>query len=267
MLGLRCWEILQRTGSSACLLCDAGSFSASTGWDVTIYVSTLPGDLLEFPLDPLVLKTVSHTSAQYIFFHNNSADYFPGAPANNFALIATSNIAVAAGSHQFCTKSNAGSWLYLDGSLLVKNEGLNTSISVCQDLVISQGFHNLTINYFSSSGGAILEVYMDGSLRVPHGIGATACTSCLPGTYTDSIGSSVCNGEPCSKGSFSKSGGTACTSCLPGTYTSSIGTSACSGEPCPAGSSAYSGATQSTDAKCRACPPGSFSNLSRPSGH
>jgi hypothetical protein len=147
-----------------------------TGWDVVIYVSTLPGNLLDFPWDPLARQAVSHASAPYIFLHNNFADYFPGAPANNFALVATCNIAVAAGSHKFCTKSDAGSWLYFDGSLLIKNDGINTSISFCQDVVISQRFHNLTIKYFANNGGAILEVYMDGSLVVPNGKTPTQST-------------------------------------------------------------------------------------------
>jgi hypothetical protein len=149
-----------------------------TGWDVVIYVSTLPGNLLDFPWDPLVRQAVSHASVPYISFHNNFADYFPGAPVNNFALVATCNIAVAAGSHKFCTKSDAGSWLYLDGSLLIKNDGLNTSISesFCQDIVISQRFHNLTINYFTNNSGAILEVYMDGSLVLPNGKTPTQST-------------------------------------------------------------------------------------------
>lgn len=51
------------------------------------------------------------------------------------------------------------------------------------------------------------------------GYGATSCTPCQAGTFTNVSGSTSCT--PCSAGSFSKSGATSCTQCSAGTVSAS----------------------------------------------
>ena len=92
---------------------------------------------------------------------------FPGIPAENFALIATSSIAVGAGSHQFCTSSDDGSWLYVDSVLVVANSGLHAHLTVCQTISLVEGLHTISVNFFESGGVQFLQVSMDGSVIAP----------------------------------------------------------------------------------------------------
>ena len=166
------------------------SFCAGwSGWNVTVYVPTSMGNFSDFPWDPSARQAVSSAIVPYLSFQNNFAQAFPVTPADNFALIATSNIAVSAGSHQFCTSSQAGSWLFVNGSLLVTNDYYSNCWyylrygyywlywycvnPACQYIQLNEGVHNITVNYFKHQAlfgsRAALEVSMDGSLIILDG--------------------------------------------------------------------------------------------------
>jgi hypothetical protein len=138
---------------------------------VTVYAPTSMGRFSDFPWDPSVRKVVSNANVTILSYHNNVAEDFPGTPAEDFALIATSNIAVKAGEHVFCTTSQDGSWLYVDGRLLVINYDYRNwwwydyPVTVCQKIQLDEGIHSITVNYFKhTTSWATLEVSMDGSL-------------------------------------------------------------------------------------------------------
>jgi hypothetical protein len=56
-------------------------------------------------------------------------------------------------------------------------------------------------------------------------LASSSCTSCAPGTYSNSAGNSVCS--VCSVGEYSPAASYGCTWCQTGTYASSTGSSAC----------------------------------------
>ncbi len=152
---------------------------------MTVYVPIESmGNFYDFPWDPSVRRAVSSAFVPYLSFHDNFAEAFPGTPADDFALVATSNIAIVAGYHEFCTTSHDGSWLFVDGRLLVSNDyfywhcwygnSWYCNRPVCQYIQLNEGVHSITVNYFKqpadrSGSRAALEVSMDGSLIVLNG--------------------------------------------------------------------------------------------------
>jgi hypothetical protein len=120
--------------------------------------------LFDFPWEPYSRQVVINANVQNLSYHDDFAIDFPGTPPNNFALFATGDIAVKAGYHQFCIESDDGSWLYVDNSLLINNQGMHSAFSACQYIQLLGGNHNITVMYFQSYGSATLEVSMDGFL-------------------------------------------------------------------------------------------------------
>ncbi len=156
------------------------------GWNVTVYVPASMGNFSDFPWDPSARQAVGNAIVPYLSLRDNFTEAFPGTPADDFALIATSNIAVSAGYHQFCTTSHDGSWLFVDGSLLISSQyyqyyqdydswqAYSRWYSACQYIQLSEGVHTITVNYLKlqvdrSGSWAALEVLMDGSLIVLNG--------------------------------------------------------------------------------------------------
>ena len=156
-------EIRYRALTSSC--------AGGSGWNVTVYVPTSIGGFADFPWNLSARKAVSNGIVPYLFYHDNFAENFPGTPTEDFALTATINIAVAAGNYQFCTTSSDGSWLYVDGSLAVKNQGLHAPMTVCQsNYLYYTGIHTIRVNYFKHAGSSTtLEVSMDGSFTISNG--------------------------------------------------------------------------------------------------
>jgi len=155
------------------------------GWDLITYAGK-PGTVTDFPSDLSKLRTVGHKHVQTLNYHNDFANDIPGTPADDIAAVATGSITLSAGPHTFCTVSDDGSWLYLDGALLVNNGGLHGPRKVCATTSASKGPHTVTVNFFERGGGAVLEVYMDDGLLSPDG---KAAVGGLEGSSTpDGVG-------------------------------------------------------------------------------
>jgi hypothetical protein len=142
-----------------------------------MYVPTSMGNFSDFPWDPSLRQAVSNAVVVYLSFLDNFAEAFPGTPADDFALIATGNIAVSAGYHQVCTTSLDGSWLFVDGMLKFNNNiylnywnyGYYDYPITCQNIQLNEGIHTITVYYFKQHANrtgsrATLDVWMDGSL-------------------------------------------------------------------------------------------------------
>jgi hypothetical protein len=163
-----------------------GTFANSgSGWDVTTY-ALVGGSLQDFPSDLSKLNTVGHAHVQTLNYHDDFANDIPGTPDENFALVATGAITLSPGEHTFCTASDDGSWLYLDGALLVNNGGLHGTVKVCQTTSVAKGAHTVLVNFFERDGGAVLVVTLDDELLTPNG---KAAAGGLEGSSTaDGVG-------------------------------------------------------------------------------
>ncbi|HTI09475.1 MAG TPA: PA14 domain-containing protein [Puia sp.] len=90
--------------------------------------------------------------------------------STNFTLgvtTATSNFALqfngfvnipTAGSYTFYTSSDDGSNLYLDGTLLVNNDGLHGTVETSGTRTLTAGLHPIQVNFFQQGGGQVLTV-------------------------------------------------------------------------------------------------------------
>ena len=135
---------------------------------MTVYVPTSSNGYQDFPWVSSTRQTFSRSKVPYPYLSNlDFANTFPGIPEDHFALVATSTITFGAGSHRFCITSDDGSWLYVDGALLVDNRGIHGPTTVCRNIQLSSGFHSITVNFFEALYGQTLKVSINGSLTAP----------------------------------------------------------------------------------------------------
>ncbi len=138
-----------------------------------MYVPTTMGGFYGYPWNSSAWQVVSNVNVPYLNYYNDFSKDFPGAPADSFALNATSDVVTTSwGYHSICTTSAGDLWLYLDGRLLVSNNFYRNSypISTCQSPWLEPGIHTIIVNYAKRTGSsATLAVYMDGSLLVSNG--------------------------------------------------------------------------------------------------
>jgi hypothetical protein len=82
---------------------------------------------------------------------------------DNFGLMMTSDLEIQqAGSYTFELFSNDGSRMYLDGKLLINNDGLHGFIGKTGKAKLTKGKHKITIEYFQAGGGRGLELFYEG---------------------------------------------------------------------------------------------------------
>jgi len=78
---------------------------------------------------------------------------------DTFGLVFTNTlVAPEEGDYEFFTDSDDGSRLYVDGELVVDNDGLHASRTVIGSRTLSAGSHSLRVEFFEKSGGQVLEV-------------------------------------------------------------------------------------------------------------
>lgn len=68
----------------------------------------------------------------------------------------------AAGDYRFYLNSDDGSKLYIDGKLVVDNDGGHGTIERSGNIVLERGRHEITVDYHNQGGGAWLDVYYKG---------------------------------------------------------------------------------------------------------
>ncbi len=78
---------------------------------------------------------------------------------DNFGLVFTNTLQVATpGLYEFYTNSDDGSKLYIDGVVVVDNDGLHAPRVVQGSRQLAAGSHTLRVEFFERTGGQILEV-------------------------------------------------------------------------------------------------------------
>ncbi|MEA3460564.1 MAG: family 78 glycoside hydrolase catalytic domain, partial [Bacteroidota bacterium] len=80
-----------------------------------------------------------------------------------FGLILEGSIEIpATGLYTFYVNSNDGSKLFIDGELVIDNDGPHGALEKEGKIVLSEGRHNLRITYFQAGGGFHLKAYLAG---------------------------------------------------------------------------------------------------------
>lgn len=110
--------------------------------------------------------------------------------ADNFAIKFTGTIKVpATGSYTFYTNSDDGSQLFMDGTLVVNNDGAHGATEKSGVISLTQGYHNIVVTYFEATGGQSLTTSWAGpglsKQAIPNSVLAaqpvSATTPALPG--------------------------------------------------------------------------------------
>ncbi len=86
------------------------------------------------------------------------------------------------GSYTFATTSDDGSQLFVDGGLVVDNDGLHGSTTVTGSVNLSAGIHPLIVTHFERTGGQVLEATWSGpsfSNRAIRSSDAVACDAAI----------------------------------------------------------------------------------------
>jgi hypothetical protein len=58
----------------------------------------------------------------------------------------------SAGTYTFCTSSDDGSDLIVDGAVVVNNQGLHSTTQVCESIQLDAGLHKAFVNFFQNDG-------------------------------------------------------------------------------------------------------------------
>ena len=78
--------------------------------------------------------------------------------SNDFGLVFTNTINVPTeGFYEFQTNSDDGSKLYVDGAVVVDNDGLHGPRTVANSVYLTVGDHSLRVEFFERGGGQVIE--------------------------------------------------------------------------------------------------------------
>ncbi len=166
---------------------------ASTGVDYEYYEGTW--DLLpDFDaLTPVTTGTTTNFSIA------------PRLRDDNFGFRFTSRIVIdTGGTYTFYTASDDGSQLFINGAMVVDNDGLHAVQEQSGSISLSAGEHDITVTFFERGGGQSLTVSYagpgitktpipDSVLRATGGGGASNNSPVLtnPGSRSDDVGTAV----------------------------------------------------------------------------
>lgn len=108
------------------------------------------------------------------------------------------------GSYTFYTRSDDGSRLYIDGALIVDNDGLHAVQEEDGTISLTAGCHDIVIEFFENTGGNVMETLWEGpgiaKQAIPDAALRNSCSSFttgieVPVSFTETVGS-------CSGGSY-----------------------------------------------------------------
>ncbi|MEM9709481.1 MAG: PA14 domain-containing protein [Pseudomonadota bacterium] len=94
-----------------------------------------------------------------INFNVGSGAVFDGGPVDDVAARYTGLFEVkASGSHEFFVASDDGAQLFIDGQLLVDNDGVQPTTTENASITLEAGTHSIEVIYFERGGSAVLDV-------------------------------------------------------------------------------------------------------------
>lgn len=89
---------------------------------------------------------------------------------DNFALVFTNQLTIQdAATYEFRLTSDDGSKLYVDGTVVVDNDGLHGPVTITDSIFLNPGTYSLRIEFFEKGGGETLDVVyrVDGGIFTP----------------------------------------------------------------------------------------------------
>jgi hypothetical protein len=141
---------------------------AAGGFLMTVYISNAASKFFTNTMpDVAGLQTLGSAFCPTIYFPNENtfSEVVPGTPSRTgFASAWEGRLLISgAGLYTFCTMSDDGSTLAVNGSLVVDNGGMHGKVRVCSaPSTLSAGFHLLYAYYFQAGGAGSMEVTYSG---------------------------------------------------------------------------------------------------------
>lgn len=130
-------------------------------WEVPIKINpAVSGRTLAAPLSALPDFTDSRVATHPVFGRVvNDFDLSPRLRDSNYFMRFTGFVNVPTnGSYAFYGNSDDGSKLWLDGALLVNNDGSHSAQEVSASANLNAGMHALTLGFFQNTGSQVLNV-------------------------------------------------------------------------------------------------------------
>ena len=108
-------------------------------------------------------ETLDQRTPQLTGKMDGFATFVPGGAKDAFATRQTAGLAVpASGRYVFTITSDDGSRLYLDGKLLINNDGLHGMVAKSGAVELIAGVHEIVVTYFDNGGGDGLVIQWEG---------------------------------------------------------------------------------------------------------
>ncbi|MFH1497877.1 MAG: PQQ-dependent sugar dehydrogenase [Verrucomicrobiota bacterium] len=112
----------------------------------------------------------------------------PGSRADNYGLRYTGTLNLpTAGTYTFYTRSDDGSLLHINGTLVVDNDGLHGNVEESGTITLAAGSHAITVDYIEAGGGQSLEVSFEGPTMPKQIIGANSGPFLPPVVFADYV--------------------------------------------------------------------------------
>lgn len=115
------------------------------------------------PAKNVAIETLNATKPKFSGRMENFNKYVPKGRKDVFATKQTAAIvAPSAGDYKFYIASDDGSRVYIDGSLLIDNDGLHGMSEKGSKVSLTAGAHEIVVTYFDNGGGDGLQVSWEG---------------------------------------------------------------------------------------------------------
>jgi len=136
------------------------------GWEVTTF--RVPGGIDKTPKSFKDLREdgseLGRTRTQFIYDNGDDFKFdVPKKPEDHFAWEYRGIVEIKkGGKYKFCTASDDGSLLYVDGDKVVDNDGLHGTHEECGNVELKAGEHNVKARGFERGGHAFMEATYSG---------------------------------------------------------------------------------------------------------
>ena len=121
----------------------------------TISSSTTTLDSINFDATPIATELVNEIDENGVFF--------TGGPADDFAARYTGEFETSeAGNYTFFLSSDDGSRLFINGELVINNDGLHAVVEEQVTISLGAGTHTIEVLYFERGGGSVLDLDWSG---------------------------------------------------------------------------------------------------------
>lgn len=89
--------------------------------------------------------------------------FYPGGPADNFAVRYTGSFMVeATGAYTYYLTSDDGAQLFIDGTEVINNDGVHAAQESSATVQLDRGSHTIEVRYFEAGGGTRLDLDWSG---------------------------------------------------------------------------------------------------------